>query len=260
MRWYAPFILMMCLFATSTTVANETAAGLQTASQSAYGIFAKANALYKENKYEDALSLYEQLLSQGIADPVLYYNTGNAYAQLHRPGPAVLMYERALQLHPRDPDIQENLVEIAPAINRPRVFVLLRPLYRLKETFTLNELTLALDVLYLLFVAILLGVFLARRTAWHRILKRAARISAILLLLVACLFAVKLYGTLAVREAVVMQEASARSGPSTSFSDILKLPAGTKVRLVEKSEEGWARIRLRSGQSGYLPTSAFEII
>ncbi len=260
MRWYALFILMIGLLAGGASASNETTAAMQTDDQSAHSLFAKANALYKQNKYEEALALYEQLLSQGTVDPVLYYNTGNAYAQLHRPGPAVLMYERALQLDPRDADAQENLAEIAPAINRPRIFILLRPLYQVKEAFTMNELTLALDLVYLLFVTAMLWVFLAHRAAWHRVWKRAACISAVLLFFVACFFGVKLYETLAVKEAVVMQETSARSGPSTSFSGILKLPAGTKVRLVEQSEDGWARIRLRSGQSGYLPTSAFEII
>ena len=116
MRWYTLFILMIGLLAGGASASNETTAAMQTDDQSAYTLFAKANALYKQNKYEEALALYEQLLSQDTVDPVLYYNTGNAYAQLHRPGPAVLMYERALQLDPRDADAQENLAEIAPAI------------------------------------------------------------------------------------------------------------------------------------------------
>ena len=62
----------------------------------------------------------------------------------------------------------------------------------------MNELTLALDLVYLLFVTAMLWVFLARRAAWHRVWKRAACISAVLLFFVACFFSVKLYETLAV--------------------------------------------------------------
>ena len=284
MRWYTLFILMISLLAGGASVADETTPAMQTDDQSAHTLFAKANALYKQNKYEEALSLYERLLAQGNVDPVLYYNTGNAYTQLHRPGPAVLMYERALRLDPRDRDAHENLTEIAPSINNPRVFILLGTLYHVKESFTLNEFTLALDLIYLLFVTAMLGIFLTRRTAWQRVWKRAARISALLLLFVACFFGVKLCETFSVRKAVVMEKTYARSGPSASFSPILELPAGTKVILVEESEprplpgaleayyvdpsmrpveepgQNWARIRLRSGQSGYLPASAFEII
>jgi tetratricopeptide (TPR) repeat protein len=285
MRWHALFILIVSLLALGTALADETTTSMQTDDKSAHSLFAEANAFYKQNKYEEALTLYEQLLVQGIVDPVLYYNTGNAYVQLHRPGSAVLMYERALRLDPRDADAHENLAEIAPRINNPRVFILLRPLHRVKEAFTLNEFTLALELTYLLFVTTMLGIFLTRRAAWLRLWKRAARISALLLLCVACFFGIKLHETFSVREAIVMEEETyARSGPSASFSPILELPAGTKVMLVEESEQrllpgaleayyvdpsmrpvekpgqNWARIRLRSGQSGYLPTSAFEII
>jgi tetratricopeptide (TPR) repeat protein len=259
-RYAALFLLAVALLATATCVADQRTATRETHQQSSFALFNKANELYRQNKYEEALALYEQLITQGIADPVLYYNTGNAYAQLHRTGPAVLMYERALQGDPRDADIHENLAQIAPAINRPHVFILLRPLYQLKEAFTLNEVTIVLDSFFILFTIAMVGVFLARKELWRRISKRIAHVAAVLFLLTACLFAVKIHETLGAKAAVVMQETSARSGPSTSFSDILKLPAGTKVRLVGHAQEGWARIRLQTGQSGYLPISAFEII
>lgn len=281
---YVVLFLIIPFMLAGGSEANEVTAGIQTNEQSPVNLFDKANELYKQNKYEEALALYEQLLAQGIVDPVLYYNTGNAYAQLHRTGPAVLMYERALQLDPRDRDTRENLAQVAPAVNRIRVFVLLRPFYELQNSFTLNEFTTALDIVYLLLVIALLGAFVARNAAWIRVWKRTAYFGAALLFFVVCFFGVKLYETRALKEAVVMQETYARSGPSTSFSPILELPAGTKVLIVKETQQRplpgaleayyvdismrpveqpgqeWVRIRLRGGQSGYLPRSAFEII
>ena len=60
-------------------------------------------------KFEQAVSLYEQLLKSGFINGQIYYNLGNAYYRLGMPGKAIIYYRRAEKLLPRDADIKANI-------------------------------------------------------------------------------------------------------------------------------------------------------
>ncbi|MEA3336529.1 MAG: tetratricopeptide repeat protein [Chloroflexota bacterium] len=70
---------------------------------------AAANQLYRSGHHSESAQLYEQLVEQGARDSGLFYNLGNAYFQQGDRERAILNYERALQLAPRDADIRHNL-------------------------------------------------------------------------------------------------------------------------------------------------------
>lgn len=67
--------------------------------------FERANQLYQAGNYAAAASLYEQLTAKGIANPDLFFNLGNAYAQSGKGEQAADFYARAAQLAPRDAQI-----------------------------------------------------------------------------------------------------------------------------------------------------------
>ena len=69
----------------------------------------KANQLYMQKEYEKAARLYEALIAGGLHNGYLYYNLGNAYSRLGRPGPAILNFLKAKELLPRDPSLDANL-------------------------------------------------------------------------------------------------------------------------------------------------------
>ncbi len=60
-------------------------------------------------KFEQAVSLYEQLLESGFINGQIYYNLGNACYRLGTPGKAIMYYRRAEELLPRDADIKANI-------------------------------------------------------------------------------------------------------------------------------------------------------
>ncbi|MBK1858580.1 tetratricopeptide repeat protein [Cerasicoccus arenae] len=70
--------------------------------------FDQANALYAEGKFEEAATAYQKLLPEHQSASV-HYNLGNAYYHLGEYGPAILHFEKALALDPRNPDIRANL-------------------------------------------------------------------------------------------------------------------------------------------------------
>lgn len=68
-----------------------------------------ANRLFTSGNFEAAAASYETILKDGGPDSSAYYNLGNSYQKLKRYGPAILAYERARLISPRDPDLTANL-------------------------------------------------------------------------------------------------------------------------------------------------------
>lgn len=69
----------------------------------------QAEQYYQQNKFEQVISLYEQLYEQHPHSPTLMYNLGNAYAKSGYTGKSIAMYKRALNLKPRDKKTRYNL-------------------------------------------------------------------------------------------------------------------------------------------------------
>jgi tetratricopeptide (TPR) repeat protein len=68
--------------------------------------FKAANQLYDAGKFAEAAAAYEKIEPKTAH---VYYNLGNALFRQDKLGLAVLNYERARELSPRDPDILANL-------------------------------------------------------------------------------------------------------------------------------------------------------
>ncbi|MCL4216634.1 MAG: tetratricopeptide repeat protein [Candidatus Hydrogenedentes bacterium] len=71
--------------------------------------FDRANQAYLEGQYDVAIAGYEQLVSEDVIDPVVFYNLGNAYLLTAQTGPAIANYERALQEDPGMTAARQNL-------------------------------------------------------------------------------------------------------------------------------------------------------
>ena len=72
-------------------------------------LFAEANTAYESGDYEMAIATYLDVVDMGVVDEDLYYNLGNAFYKTGQLGPAILYYERARRLAPRNDDINQNL-------------------------------------------------------------------------------------------------------------------------------------------------------
>lgn len=77
--------------------------------------FDEANAKYRTGDFSAAAAAYEKLLASEGPRASVYYNLGNSYQQLKQFGHAILAYERARLLTPRDPDLLANLARARKA-------------------------------------------------------------------------------------------------------------------------------------------------
>jgi tetratricopeptide (TPR) repeat protein len=68
-----------------------------------------ANASFNAGDFSKAAIAYESLIAKNGATASTLYNLGNSRFRLKEYGPAILAYERASLLSPRDPDVRANL-------------------------------------------------------------------------------------------------------------------------------------------------------
>ncbi|MES2438510.1 MAG: tetratricopeptide repeat protein [Verrucomicrobiota bacterium] len=71
--------------------------------------FDDANTRSKAGDFTGAAEAYEKILAEEGPDSAVFFNLGNCYQGLRRYGPAILAYERARLITPRDPDLLANL-------------------------------------------------------------------------------------------------------------------------------------------------------
>ncbi len=71
--------------------------------------FDDANQQFKSGDFAGAAASYEKILAADGPRAAVFYNLGNCYQSLKQYGPAILAYERARLLTPRDPDLSANL-------------------------------------------------------------------------------------------------------------------------------------------------------
>lgn len=71
--------------------------------------FDAANQQFKAGDFTGAAAAYEKILADEGPRAAVYYNLGNSYQSLRQYGPAILAYERARLITPRDPDLLANL-------------------------------------------------------------------------------------------------------------------------------------------------------
>ena len=72
-------------------------------------LFIEANEHYSSSNYEDAISLYDSILSSGSESKEIYYNLGNSHYKSQEIGLAILNFEKALKFATNDKDIKHNL-------------------------------------------------------------------------------------------------------------------------------------------------------
>lgn len=248
-------IAMVLLF-----LGSSLFAGLQ--AQTEQTLFETANEAYKENRYEEAIAAYEQILDKGVEAPDLYYNLGNAYYKQASLGKAILYYEKALKLNPADEDVMFNLEQMH-ALLTDKISTVPEPFYRewanaFKSTFSIDTWArLAVIFMGIAFVFALLFLWAKQAGA-----KRMSFIVSGLTFLVAILLTLIAWRTSAStqKEAIMMAHNSyIKSAPDDNSEDLFILHEGTKVVYLEYFD-GWKKIKLSDGMIGWVKGNTIEEI
>jgi len=71
--------------------------------------FERANKLYEQNKFTDAVATYDYLIADGKVSVAVFFNRGNAFFKQNQIGKAIASYRQAEKMAPRDPEVRANL-------------------------------------------------------------------------------------------------------------------------------------------------------
>ncbi len=220
--------------------------------------FFKASQSYKDDRFKDAAKEFSDLIQSDGESGHLYYNLGNAFFRQGQIGHAILNYERAHVLIPRDPDLNFNLRYARNQVTDNT----LQPVGFISKTFFwLKSLNLReLFRGFAIFNMLLFSVFIVRlffSTEWTYYLSIAL---LILWLTSGLSFSLKWYQLHTDNRAVILsEETNVLAGPDIRDTTLFKLHAGTIV-YHERSESGWCLIRLPDEKRGWIKAPKVECI
>jgi hypothetical protein len=228
-------------------------------------LFEEGNRLYQESDFAGAVNAYESVLSAGLESSDLYYNLANAYFKRGMLGRAILNYERALRLRPRDPDVRANL-DLARSLTADEI----DPLPRF-WLFSLGSWWVSLLPKGALRIVVALTYLLVAGGLCLRILSRqeeAPRVGT--WILAGSGVALLIFGvTLLAREEVLggtewgiilVEEVAVQSAPSEDDDlTLFHIHEGTKVRLDQRTAD-WSEVVLEDGRVGWVPSGGLEAV
>lgn len=230
-----------------------------TAAESARALLDRGLAAYEKGDYADAVKSFQQVLSEGVDDPIVHYDLGNAYFKSGRLGLAIYHYRRAHALAPRDKDISANL-DYARFLAIDRVegeeARTDRPVEGWLERVTPDEAFRIAALLWVLagFAAVVWQLTPRRSPFWRR--------TAATFLLIWALGFVGAWTVerraAAVEEAVVIaQTADVRNGPGPSFATAFVLHEGAET-VVEGERGQWIEVSLPGDLRGWIQAGSIE--
>jgi hypothetical protein len=238
--------------------------GTGRAQSAAAGLLDQANQAYEEGRFEEAGRLYENILASGVIHGTVFYNLGNAYFKTDRLGQAILAYERARLLLPRDEDIAANL-QLARELTVDKIVheeppLVIRGITYPAENLNTDELTWLSFLLYLLTAVLAVAGILIRPDDLRKKVLVSALVAGVLLVVAGGSLAGRIYRQRSAARAVILEPAvDARSGPGESYTKIFTAHEGTTVRIRQR-REGWYLIALPNGLGGWIPDHTAEFI
>lgn len=228
-------------------------------------LYNRANEMYTKGRFEEAIQLYEKILADGFTNYKVEYNLANAYLKTNPPilAKAILHYERALKLAPRDPEIRYNL-EYARSLIRgklpePNKSWLQKQWGDFISCVAPPETVMVLSALYFLAFLCLIFYLIFDAHKIKKTFKVIAIVSAVLFALVIPITYSSLKNASQERGVVLEDELPARSGPGEENKELFKVYEGMSVKKVD-IRNGWVEVKLPNGLTGWLPAEKVEKI
>ncbi len=232
--------------------------------QEADSLFQKGNDLYAKGQYQDAIDIYENIISLGYESPEIYLNTGNAYYKQNVIARAILNYEKALMLVPNDNDIKYNLelanrlvidkIEVLP------VFFITGWIKSIRNLFS-SDFWAIVSLSAFIIALIFISIFLYSRNLSLKKISFWLGFFIILLSAISYIFSnQQKQKILSGNTAIVMNPSvTVKSSPDDSGTDLFVIHEGTKVSIDDQISE-WKEIKLSDGSKGWLKAEDLEVI
>jgi len=224
--------------------------------QSIDDIFYSANDFYKNEKFEKAIELYQQIESKGTISVELYYNLGNSYYNLNKVGPSIYYFEKALKLDPTNEDAQNNLI-FAKRLALDNIQEIPKNIFQKINANYLQQLSFnqwaIVSVVFSFLACILFLLFYFANSPTIKRIYFGSSISSFLLLIICFSITYNQYSfSKNNKEAIVFAETSTvKNAPTFNSEEVFILHEGAKV-IVLDALDTWKKIKLVDGKQGWI--------
>lgn len=228
--------------------------------------FEQGNTWYAKGKYAEAIKSYNETINSGKESDALYFNLGNAYFKTDSLAKSIYYYEKALKLNPNDEDIQRNL-----DFARGRITDKIEPLPQLIFSSWWNRYITSLEantwaficifsfVLSALFYFLFMRAYQPVMRKWFFWAGTCFLCAGIWFVFTTAQSSEYFFGSQNARAVVFEASVNVKSAPSEEGLILFVIHEGTTIRVQEESE-GWFRIRLDNGNSGWVKSSDIRVI
>ncbi|SFJ46196.1 tetratricopeptide repeat protein [Myroides guanonis] len=240
------FIFILVLF-TSTIWAKEVDSAEK---------FKKANTLYEQKQYSEALKEYESLEREGVQSDNLYYNMGNTYYKLHEVGSAIYYYEKALLINPELKEASVNLKfaqkSLEGKITKIQKLESKDIIYQSFNFLSFNQWAKVATIFAFLSLALFILYYLSTQS----LLKRISFASIFVCVAAMLISSYAAYSTKDYEDtynpAIVLEDnAVFKDEAKNSAKTIMELKEGTKVYILEEKAL-WFKVKLENQEIGWL--------
>lgn len=222
--------------------------------------YESAVKLYSQKKFNEAISIYEQILSKNKESDKLYFNLGNCYLKTNQIGKAIYNYELAAKLNPKDDDIKVNLniansKTIDKIDNKENYFI-----GELKSSIANYYSTTSLAWISIFSLIISLSLLLLFIFSKFVLLKRGGFMASILSF---CVFVCAMllgYFSLNLKKQthfaiILSHEIKIHAEPNDLSGSKFSLHEGTKVSVLNQTDK-WLNIKLENGNEGWVKSNS----
>ncbi|MCL6582127.1 MAG: tetratricopeptide repeat protein [bacterium] len=223
----------------------------------------QAHEYYRRGEYDLAAGSYLDLIHRGYQDAAIFYNLGNAYFKKGELGWAILFYEKARRLLPRDEDIRENLtyahsLTIDKIESKPSE--LLSLVDKAINFLSPNELTVAAASIYLILIVIgMLIIWKKEHPVRKRLLCLLAIFATIFILAAGVLFYRIWELEVAQIGVITAKVVEVKSGPEENLATLFSLHEGTTFS-IQQQRGDWLQIAIKNGLNGWVQSKDIQKI
>ncbi len=226
--------------------------------------FEKANDLYRNNKFEDAVKEYIKLIDNGYESAALFYNLGNAYYREGNIGHAILYYEKALKLEPIDDDIIHNIAladsKTVDKIEPLPKFFIFQWWESLLAVFTIKEWTITAYIFYLLILLAIGFYFFSKQNKIQKYSFFSGLFFLGLFIFCSVLLTIRLNREESVKNAIITDTVvNIKTAPDPGSNDAFVVHEGLKVKIENKIDH-WVEVRLQDGKIGWVTDNKLSVI
>ncbi|MEI6864618.1 hypothetical protein [Flavicella sp.] len=232
--------------------------------QSNSDIFVQANELYRNEKYVEAIGLYEKIESSGQVSSELYYNLGNSYYKINKVAPSIYNLEKSLMINPQNLDAANNLV-FANRMTIDTIEELPKTFFQELEQSIISKFSFNQWAYFAVGFSILMSLFfLFFYFSYIPIRKRFYFVVSVLsglFLVITLVFSFKQYDihTSTIEAIVFDEKVSVKNAPLESGQEVFEIHEGLKVWVLDEVDI-WKKIKLSDGKIGWMNSEGLKIL